>query len=152
MFFLPIKAGDRIFALPVDSVELLTWRTEVLPVPGMNDSRLLGVVDVHGYVMPVVSLRSLTGLEEKYESLVDLLIVIADRDRKIAVLVEGAETVSDVPETDLFNLSPSIAGFSEHGFRTEGGEVAMVLKSSALLDLIERLPDPIDIAALEKGL
>jgi chemotaxis signal transduction protein len=98
-----IRLGDRQFGLPLDAVERIMPMAHVLSLPDGGD-RLLGMLNVHGQVLPVVDPHPRLGLptprlaaEQRLVLLratVPFLLWVDDVEE---VVVSGADGLSVVP-------------------------------------------------------
>ena len=86
--------GDR-FGLPVETVLRITRAVEVTPVPGFPDSAL-GVINVQGQVMPVISMRRKFRLPDKPVQLSDRFIIALAGERSVVLVADEAENIFDL--------------------------------------------------------
>jgi purine-binding chemotaxis protein CheW len=76
------------YALRLASVRQVLRMVEVTPLP-KAPLIVLGVVSLHGTVVPVLSIRRRVGLTEKEASLSDQLIVADTASRSVALVVDA---------------------------------------------------------------
>jgi len=69
------RLGRQLYALPLDHVERALRMVVVIPVPEAP-TWVLGVIDLHGRVVPVVDLRQRFGQPPKEPDLDDRLLVV----------------------------------------------------------------------------
>lgn len=133
-----VRLGGRPFAVDVvDAREVVTLDTTT-PVPGAPAS-VLGVMNLRGSVLPVVEIRPLLGLPARGPG--DRAIVLADGDRRAAVLIEaviGLTTLDSVRATSDFTLSGVAVGEIE----VDTGGRATLLDGPALLSALREAWDP----------
>ncbi|MGH9529682.1 MAG: chemotaxis protein CheW [Terriglobales bacterium] len=82
----------QLYALPLASVERVVRMVEVTPLPKAPDI-VLGVIDVQGNIIPVMSMRKRFGLPEPETSLSSLLMVTYTDTRSVALVVNSVTGV-----------------------------------------------------------
>lgn len=97
MLLLVFSVADRRYALHLDAVERVVRAVEITPLPEAAEN-ILGVIDLSGRIVPVLSLRRRLGLPDKEVDLGDQLIVAHVLGRPLALLVDGVAGVVDCPE------------------------------------------------------
>ncbi len=107
--FLGFSLAEQAYALPLEAVvEVMAAPAALSTVPRM-ESVLLGLMDLRGTVLPVVSLRALLGLAERSGQPGDKVIVIALHGLRIGLLVDRISVVLRAapdavsPAPSLFN-------------------------------------------------
>ena len=88
-------AGHRC-ALPTQVVVEIHAAVRLVPLPGAPDV-VVGMVNRRGRTVPVVSLRRRLGVPPRPERKDDHLVVLRLGERELAVLVDAAVDVVDVP-------------------------------------------------------
>ncbi|MET0530427.1 MAG: chemotaxis protein CheW [Microvirga sp.] len=83
--FLTVQVGDERFALPASDVAEVIRPPVVTRVP-LGPSSLLGVANLRGAVMPVVSLHRLLGGEASLSS--DARVVVIDRGAQVGLMID----------------------------------------------------------------
>lgn len=108
-----VRLGDRSFGLPLAAVERVLPMATVLPLPDAGDS-LLGVLNLHGDVLPVIDAHARLGVEKPRINADHRLILLRGTcpflmwvDEVEEVVVLGAEACSGVPTKQP---SPVVAG------------------------------------------
>jgi purine-binding chemotaxis protein CheW len=87
--------GER-FALPLDQVEIALRMVSFTPVPDAPPW-VIGVIDLHGRVIPVTDLRQRLGRPAKEPRLDDRLLVVSLPDRTFALVVDEVTEVLALP-------------------------------------------------------
>ena len=82
------------YALPLAGVQRVVRMMEVTPLPEAPGI-VLGVIDLQGKIIPVMSMRKRFGLSEPEASLVDQLIVADTGTRTVALLVSSVSGVTE---------------------------------------------------------
>ena len=80
------------YGLPLSSVERAVRMVEITPLPKAPDI-VLGVINVHGRLVPVVDVRRRFRLPEREISLTDQIIVATTRQRPVALVADTVEGV-----------------------------------------------------------
>jgi purine-binding chemotaxis protein CheW len=94
--FLSFAVEGRRYALPLASVNKIIRTIEITSLPKAPPI-VLGIINFHGSIIPVVNLRKRFGLPEREMELSDQLIVAETPLRPVALL---ADRVDDVLEID----------------------------------------------------
>ncbi|MDQ3812503.1 MAG: chemotaxis protein CheW [Armatimonadota bacterium] len=84
----------RQSALPLSAVERVVRVVEVTPLPEAPDI-VLGVINVQGQVIPVISLRRLLRLPERELELSDQLIIARTSRRPVALVADAVRGVME---------------------------------------------------------
>jgi purine-binding chemotaxis protein CheW len=80
--------GEQLYAVPLRAVQRVVRRVEVTPLPSAP-SVVLGVIDLQGNIIPVMSMRNRFGMVEPETGLNDQLIVANAGARTVALLVNS---------------------------------------------------------------
>jgi len=97
---LAFRVGDQRFALPINAVREVVRRPALTQVPHAPDS-LIGLANLRGTVLPVVSLAALVG-EATTEA--GSVIVLAQAD-PLGILVDTVSSLSDGIDGHLLDVS-----------------------------------------------
>jgi purine-binding chemotaxis protein CheW len=136
----PVKVAGRFFALPVESVRRLLCSVEIVELPKPAVPGVLGIIDLEGEVVPVVSVRHLLNLPDQEIDVAEQILIVAENGRSVAFIVDQAESVVAIDENQyaLENAEPS--DYSISVFRDQNAELVVVLNPSALLALTTLVP------------
>ena len=93
------------YALPLARVQRVVRMVEVTPLPQAPEI-VLGVIDLQGTILPVMSMRKRFGLSEPETSLSDQLIVADTATRSVALVVTSVagvveRTAEEVTKTEM---------------------------------------------------
>jgi purine-binding chemotaxis protein CheW len=95
--------GEQRYALPLATVQRVTRMVEVTPLPKAPDV-VLGLIDLQGDIIPVMSMRKRFGMVEPETSLNDQLIVADGGARRVALVVNSVtgvvEQTGEVTESE----------------------------------------------------
>ncbi|PYP83488.1 MAG: chemotaxis protein CheW [Blastocatellia bacterium AA13] len=100
--YLVFSLDRRRHALPLSVVERVIRAVEIMPLPNSADD-VLGVINVQGRIIPVLSLRKRFGLEERPVHPEDQIIITSSVLGSVSLLVDAALGVITLPRSlDLF--------------------------------------------------
>lgn len=88
----------RSLALPLEAVERVVHAVEATPLAGAPFP-VLGIVDVAGRVMPLLSLRRILGLTERDIRPEDQFLIARTSRRSVALMMDEARGLLDLPES-----------------------------------------------------
>jgi purine-binding chemotaxis protein CheW len=91
---------EQRYALNLPSVERAIHMIEITPLPTAPEI-VIGVVNVHGAVVPVLNIRKRFGLPEREPELGDQLIIARTARRIVALVVDTVSDVVDIPSGEL---------------------------------------------------
>ena len=88
------------FALPIAAVERVVRAAEVSALPAAPDA-ILGVIDVHGRVLPVVNLRRKFRRRDRDLSPADCFVVARTHRQVLVLVVDAVEGVVHRSQADV---------------------------------------------------
>ncbi|KLK90493.1 hypothetical protein AA309_25450 [Microvirga vignae] len=128
--FLTVEVGGERFALPAADVAEVIRRPAITRVP-LGPSSLLGVANLRGAVIPVVSLHSLLG--QKGTPPANARVVVIDRGAPVGLAIDrvaslgsaAGEAPGDSAQARLIDLDALLAkDFGSFTRRTQGRQVS----------------------------
>jgi purine-binding chemotaxis protein CheW len=108
------KVAGAEYAMPAADVLQMESFTEATAVPGAPPF-VLGIVQVRGRVVPVISLRARFGLPAGVTNLDSRLVVGHDGSRPVALLVDSAREVVKL-DPDTIEPPPAVVAEEAKGF------------------------------------
>jgi len=84
LYTLLFSCDENVYALPVAKVVHVMWALEITPIPEVP-LIISGIFDLHGKMIPVISLRRLLSLPEKNLDLEDTIIIVNVHEHQIAL-------------------------------------------------------------------
>ena len=110
------------YALPLARVQRVVRMVEVTPLPKAPEI-VLGVIDLQGNIVPVMSMRRRFGLAEPETSLSDHLIVADTATRSVALVVNSVTGVIERTSEEVTDTEKIVPGaqYVEGMTRLEGG-------------------------------
>ena len=92
--------ADELYAIDVMQVKEVLRFTDLTPVPGAPDG-VLGIINLRGNVVTVISSRTLFGLESTEITHDTRIVVVEFEDQEvIGILVDGVDEVLNLPESE----------------------------------------------------
>jgi len=104
--------GQR-YALPLSAVDRAVRAVAVTPLPEMPP-QVLGAINVHGRVLPVISLRRWLGRPDRETRPEDELLIVHTATQTLVLLVDevggvvGSEPQDAVPEGQMLKGAPNL--------------------------------------------
>ncbi|WP_081475067.1 chemotaxis protein CheW [Caldithrix abyssi] len=120
--YLVFKLGKNEYAIQLGYVKKVSQIVEISPIP-KGPKNLIGLINVHGEITPVINLRYILGLKEREINLNDQLIIIESNKSGLAFVVDQVSQI--VPAYDensipVQNIVPD-AKFFERVIKEEEG-------------------------------
>jgi purine-binding chemotaxis protein CheW len=135
--YMSFMVEERAYAIPLSEVAEITPYRELNQMPHMPKD-VVGLLDLRGAVLPVISLRARMGLPRKATHTGDTILILAHQGARVGMLVDLVESVITVTEEQHANLSPLLEG--KDGKWVQAilllkGKVILVLEPEALIDI-----------------
>lgn len=124
MMLLIFKLDNWQCALNISSVDRVYNAVAITPLPQSPDS-VLGLIDVHGSVLPVANIRKRFHLPDKNLAASDQLIIAQTARRRIAIVVDSIPGVTECGEHDIISSGVIFPGldYVEGVLQTKSGLV-----------------------------
>ena len=106
------RLDEQRYALRLEAVERFVRAVEVTPLPGAP-AIVLGMIDVGGSVLPVLSLRRRFGSSEREIGVADQFLIARTAARAVALVVDEALGVITVPSEVVTGAGRIVPGL-EH--------------------------------------
>ena len=121
MLLVPFQLDEARFALYLSAVERVLRVVSIAALPNSPDV-VLGVINMHGVIVPVVSTRRRFGLPDRDVELDDRLIIATipasesySQSRRVALLVDSVAVVTDLPIETVVSVSSLLPGLEQIG-------------------------------------
>ncbi len=158
--FVIFRIGMQRYALPLAVVERVVRMVSIVPVPE-TPPWLIGVIDLHGRLIPVIDLRDRLGHPVRNIHPDDRLLVLSLTERSVALAVDEASDILICPDSleevlpDPFRQSPYLKAI----IRSEDGLILVldpnnlwtVLKMEKMADSRNRNDYPQEETRAETG-
>jgi purine-binding chemotaxis protein CheW len=98
--FVLFTLNNQQIALHLSDVEKITRVAEITTMPNTPDV-VMGVINVHGRIIPVVNLRKRFHLDEREISIDDHFIVVRTSNRSMALWVDYVRDIIEIQKEDV---------------------------------------------------
>ncbi len=102
-----VRVGAESYALPIGNVREIAVAGEIAPLPGAP-ACVLGVLNLHGQVLPVIELSGLLGVAHTDRPM--RIVIAEDGGRLAGLAVHSVTGVEALPETTEEVRSPHLLG------------------------------------------
>jgi purine-binding chemotaxis protein CheW len=102
---------DRLYGLHLNAVEKVLPAVDVTPLPEAPEA-VLGLINLKGKIIPVFDVRKRFRLQEREICLEDHFIIARTSRRTVAIPVDSAKGVMEVPEQEIADakgITPGLA-------------------------------------------
>jgi purine-binding chemotaxis protein CheW len=135
MHLIVFQIENQLLALELSEVDRVILAAEITPFSGTSD-RVMGVINMHGEILPVINLRKIIGLPEKDLDITDHFLISKVGGHRIALWIDSVKKVDFfvdkemVPKDQLFSKMDQISW----AFKDEG-KIIFVYKIEKLLPM-----------------
>lgn len=130
---------DRLYGLAIDDVERVIRAVEPTPLPGAPPY-VLGAINVHGLVLPVLSLRRRLTLPDREIHPGDQFLIALTPNRRLALVIDGSERVVDCDASVITGGSSINSGLQRlQGVATIDDDLLLIPDLEAFFSLEEEL-------------
>lgn len=130
-----MRIDQRRYALPLSVVERVIRAVDVTPLPRAPVT-VRGAINVHGRVLPVLSLRRRFGLPEREVTPTDVFVLASAAHRRVALIVDESEGVLEPPESHITVAAQLTDGLTQFpGVMTLDGDLVLIQDLEAFLSL-----------------
>ncbi len=112
LLLLVFRLADRRYALPLAAVERVVRAVAVTPVPDAP-AIVLGVISVHGQIVPVLSMRLRFGLPQPALGPDDQFVLASSAGRAVALLIDEAQAVIERAPGEVVAATQFTAGSAQ---------------------------------------
>ena len=102
---LSCKIGQCKYAFSYKAIVMVTRVVKITSISADVEKRFLGVINVHGEIIPVINIRKLMHITDKERNLNEKLIVLHCRHRKLAIVVDSITGLIEPLEFDIESLN-----------------------------------------------
>jgi len=149
--YVVFRLDQQQYALHLTAVERIVRAVAITPLPSPGGTahlpaEVLGVVNVQGRVIPVVSLRKLYGLAERDLQVSDQFIIASASKSTVALVVDAVVGVDSCDEREVIaggTVIPGLEGISA---------IARNRDEIIILHDLDHVPDLEDVALPEVAL
>jgi purine-binding chemotaxis protein CheW len=139
MMLLVFKLDNWHCALPISIVEKAYRAVAVTPLPETPDI-ILGIINVHGSLLPVVNIRKRFHLPEKKLMPSDRMIIASTRRRQVALVVDSLVDVIECSDSEIISSDTILPGLDHvEGVIKTGSGMILVHDLDRFLSLEEEI-------------
>jgi len=120
--FLCFIIDEQCYALPLESIEVVI-RAQTITEMENKSPFLHGIIDLHGVIVPIISLRKRFSIQEAKIRLTDRFIIINTGKRSLGIIVDEVTNIITVAPEEILESSEIFNGLrymkvvaSESGF------------------------------------
>ena len=99
------RLGTQRYGIPIAQVDEIQQIVAFSDVPA-DGTAVVGMVNLRGKVIPAVDVRRLVGMEDRAYTLETAMIIAHSDAQTIALIVDVAEDVVELPESSFQSASP----------------------------------------------
>jgi purine-binding chemotaxis protein CheW len=120
--FLVFILDDRRYALPLSQVDRVIRAVDSTPLPHAPPI-VLGAVDLHGTLLPLLSVRARLRIASRPVGVNDCFIIARTSRRTVALVVDSVENIVAYPASSIVAPEAVVAGWEQIDglMRTEDG-------------------------------
>lgn len=110
--FVVFRLDDQRYALPLAAIERIVRAVEVTALP-LGLAMVLGVMNMAGRILPVLSLRQRFGLTEREILPADQFVIARTAMRTVALVIDQAQGVIERTQAEIAQSSQIVPGFRQ---------------------------------------
>lgn len=107
------RLDQQRYAVPLVAIERVVRAVEVTPLP-KAPAIVLGLIDMHGQVLPVLNVRRRFRLPNREIRPADWFLLAHTSRRMVALVVDASDGVIEASDADIIEsarISPGVEGF-----------------------------------------
>lgn len=135
MEILSLKLDEKEYGIPISGVSRIIHMAAITPVSELSNCHL-GVINLHGQILPVFDIRGCLGLQRRAENLHDCIIILEIDGKKGAVI---ADTITEIIEANASDIDSSMESnhFSQYvdSILKWDGRILPILNPESILAL-----------------
>ncbi|MCP4177644.1 MAG: chemotaxis protein CheW [bacterium] len=104
---LAFSIDKHVYALPYSIIERVVQAVEITPLP--NSAEIIeGIINVHGFVIPVINLRRKMNLQDKEVELSDKFIITKTSKRTVALIADDIQGLIEAQDDNIVTMDKII--------------------------------------------
>jgi purine-binding chemotaxis protein CheW len=124
-----VLVGAESYSVPIGNVREIAVLGDIAPLPGAP-AAVLGVLNLHGLLMPVIALSGLLGVPDQDRP--RRIVIAEDGGRLAGLAVHSVSGVELLPETSEDVASPHV-----HGAALVDGVLVGAIDVAAVFDAVQ---------------
>ena len=138
---------ERRYALNLSAVERVVQAVEITPLPKAPEL-VLGVINVQGYIIPVVDIRRRVHLPSRDMALADRFILARTARRRVALVVDAVTGVRELADREWQTAEQILPGMEYiHGLVKLNDDLVLIYDLDQFLSIDEE--QLLDVALAE---
>jgi len=138
MEILSFKLNEKEYGIPISGVLRIIRMAAITPVSELSKYHL-GVINLHGQIVPVLDIKQCLGLQRRTANLHDCIIILEVDDRKAAIIVD---TIIDIIEANASDIAHTneptrMSQYIESMLKLDNGKVLPIFSPASILALTE---------------
>ncbi len=130
------RIDEQLIALPLEAIKQIVRSAKVKRIQGISSS-ILGILNFHGDLLPVVDIRHKLGLESKKLTLEDRFVIIGTKDFSFVIVVSEVMQILNMDVHDRLSLSTLSSQSEVDSLFCLNEDVVMILNAGELLSASE---------------
>lgn len=141
--YIVVKIGSEQYGLNISFVDNIVRMQKITRVP-KAPHHYVGVINLRGEIVPVMSIRRKMGLEDDvYSSKTRIIILKLEAQGLIGVIVDEVREVINLGEDEIDrnvqNTSKKVDANFINGIGKDGDELISIFEISAIVDAVETI-------------
>ena len=131
-----ISIANLNFSFPVEMIERVILAQDISPCVNTN-SLVIGVINIHSEIIPVISLRKRFSLPEIEIKADNFLVILLFKNIKIAIIADSVSGIINISKSEIREYKEILPGMSELQFVTHSDGIYYIYDSENLLSTAE---------------
>lgn len=128
--YVEVRAGRESYAIPILEIHEIIRMQDITQIPNTK-SCVLGVINLRGQIIPVVSLRERLGLPEEQPTKSHRIVVVTDKASVMGMIVDSVHQVMSFEELQPPPEDGNVSYL--RGIGSKGGKLVSVLEIEQLI-------------------
>lgn len=133
---LVIGLDNLRFAFPVQMIDSVIMAQEITPADN-NKGVIIGIINLHGEIIPVISLRRRFSLPDTTLNAEDFFTIMAFKHLKIAIITDIIHGVESLKTASIRNYKEIVPGMNELEFYSDSDGLYYIYNTENLLSQTE---------------
>lgn len=97
------KLDEKEYAVSYLKVEKVIRSVEITSLPNASE-KIIGIINVHGQVVPIIDLRKVMGFPPRAIKITDKIIIIATNENPIGFIVDEIKGLIEASSDDIVKM------------------------------------------------
>lgn len=138
--YIAVRIGDEVYGIPISYVDNIVRMEKITRVP-KAPAHYVGVINIRGEVVPVMSIRRKMGLEEDvYTKATRIIILKLEAQGTVGVVVDEVREVVSLGESDIernVQTMKKASGNFINGIGKNGDQLISLFDISRVVDEVQ---------------